>query len=196
MKSKRCDVHINPVTGERAAVRVRPDETGGQLMVVDLYIRPGGAVVGEHFHPTIEERFEVVRGRVGCKLGTTTGVAGPGDKLVIPARAVHDWWNAGPEEALVRVEISPSARFQAMVMNIFGLAQDGKTDGKGRPNLLQLSLFAQEFSDVVIFTEPPPAVQKILFSLLAPIARLAGYRGSYPEYLIRPPSETMEVEES
>ena len=34
-------------------------------------------------------------------------------------------------------------------------------------------------------------VQKVLFAFLAPIARLFGYRGSYPEYLNRP-SEMVE----
>jgi hypothetical protein len=37
-------------------------------------------------------------------------------------------------------------------------------------------------------------VQKILFAILAPIANLLGYRGSYQEYLDRPPSDRVEVE--
>ncbi len=188
---KKGDVHINPVTGERAVVRVSPDENGGGLMVADLYIRPGGAVVGEHIHPSIEERFTVLRGRVGFKLAGRKAVAEPGQTLVLPPGVAHDWWNAGTEEALVRVEIRPGARFQDMVLNIFGLAQDGKTNAKGLPGLLQLSLFAPEFSDVVVFTTPPPAVQRILFGTLGPIARLLGYRGSYPQYVNRAPSEVV-----
>jgi hypothetical protein len=100
----------------------------------------------------------------------------------------HDWWNAGPEEALVRVEIRPAARFEAFLKNAFGLAQDGKVNRRGMPNLLQLAVFAREFDDVVQFTHPPRVVQRLLFGLLAPLARLLGYRGSYPEYLARAPS--------
>jgi hypothetical protein len=62
------------------------------------------------------------------------------------------------------------------------------------PNLLQAALFAREFEDVLYFTKPPRAVQKVLFTVLAPIARLLGYKGSYPENLKREPSETIEVE--
>jgi len=192
---KKGDVHINPVTGERAVVRVSPDENGGGLMVADLYIRPGGAVVGEHIHPSIEERFTVLRGRVGFKLAGRKAVAEPGQTLVLPPGVAHDWWNAGTEEALVRVEIRPGARFQDMVLNIFGLAQDGKTNAKGLPGLLQLSLFAPEFSDVVVFTRPPQAVQRVLFGILGPIARLLGYRGSYPQYVNRAPSEVISIAE-
>ncbi len=80
-----------------------------------------------------------------------------------------------------------------MIRNAFGLAQDGKTDAKGRPRLLQAALFAREFDDVIRLTKPPRLVQELLFGSLAPIARLLGYRGSYPEYMMRPPSELVEA---
>jgi hypothetical protein len=81
-----------------------------------------------------------------------------------------------------------------MIKNLYGLAQDGKTDAKGMPNLLQAALFAREFDDVLRFTKPPRSVQKILFAALAPIARFMGYRGSYCRYLERGPSRRIEVE--
>ena len=184
----------NPVTGERGVVRIGTEQTGGELLVVDLYIRPGGAVMGEHLHPAIEERFTVLRGRVGFRLSGRESIAEPGVRLIAPAGVPHDWWNAGPEEALVRVEIRPAARFEAMILNAFGLAQDGKVNQRGMPNLLQLAVFAREFEDVIQFIHPPREVQRVLFGLLAPIARLLGYRGSYPEYLARGPSGFVPVE--
>jgi hypothetical protein len=62
--SKAGDVYENPVTGERGVARIGTEETGGELLVVDLYIRPGGAVMGEHLHPAIEERFTVSNKRM------------------------------------------------------------------------------------------------------------------------------------
>lgn len=188
------DVFINPVTGERAVVRVSAEESGGALLMADLYLRPGAAVVGEHVHPTVEEKFTVVRGRVSYKLNGQSGVAGAGDTILLPAGVAHDWWNSGAEEAMVRFEIKPGARFQEMIMNIFGLAQDGKTDRRGLPNLLQLAVFAREFSDVVVFTKPSPAVQRLIFGALAPLAWLLGYRGSYVKYQTREPSSRVELE--
>jgi quercetin dioxygenase-like cupin family protein len=192
--SKAGDVVENPVTGERVVVRVGTEDSGGRMLVADAYVRPGGAVTGEHVHPTIEEYFTVVRGRVGFRLDGRETVARPGERLHVPAGTAHDWWNAGDEEALITVEITPGARFEEMVVNLFGLARDGKTNAKGMPNLLQGALFAQEFEDVLYFTKPPQAVQKVLFAALAPVARLFGYKGSYPEYLERGPSERVEVE--
>jgi quercetin dioxygenase-like cupin family protein len=106
--------------------------------------------------------------------------------LHVPRGVAHDWWNAGGEEAQVLFEISPAARFEAMILNAFGFARDGKTDAKGKPRLLQAALFAREFDDVIRFTKPPRPVQRLLFGALAPVARLLGYKGSYPEYLRRP----------
>jgi len=192
--SKAGDVIENPVTGERVVVRVGTEETGGELLVVEGFIKPGGAVTGEHVHPAIEEWFMVVRGRVGFRIDGRESIAEPGQRLHVPAGTAHDWWNAGEEEAQVIAEISPGARFEEMAINLFSLAQDGKTNRKGMPNLLQAAIFAREFSDVLYFTKPPLVVQRLLFGALAAIARLFGYRGSYPEYLEREPSERVEVD--
>lgn len=192
--SKAGDVAENPVTGERAVVRVGTEDSGGELLVAELFVRPGGAVAGEHVHPVIHEWFTVLEGRVGFRLDGRESVAPVGEHLHVPPGMAHDWWNAGDEEARVIVEISPAARFEEAIYNTFGLARDGKTNAKGMPNLLQVSLFAREFEDVLYFTSPPRPVQKVLFAVLAPVARLLGYRGSYPEYAEQPPSERVEVE--
>src|SRR5262245_12751367 len=137
---KRGEVYENPVTGERAVVRVGTAETQGARLVVDLHLHPGARVSAPHYHPNIRERFTVVRGQVGFTLGRRQEVAEPGQSLEAVPGVVHDWWNAGQAEAEVRVEIEPAARFEAAIRNAFGLAQDGKTDKKGMPNLLQLAL--------------------------------------------------------
>jgi mannose-6-phosphate isomerase-like protein (cupin superfamily) len=192
--SRAGEVFENPVTGERVVVRVGTEESGGELLVADLYVRPGGAVAGEHVHARIEEWFTVQEGRIGFRLDGRESIARPNVRLHLPAGVAHDWWNAGEEEARVVVEVRPGARFEEMIKNLYGLAQDGKTDAKGMPNLLQAALFAREFEDVLWFTKPPRPVQKVLFTALAPVARFLGYRGSYPEYVGRGPSQRIEVE--
>jgi quercetin dioxygenase-like cupin family protein len=170
--SKAGDTIENPVTGERIVVRVGTEDSGGELLAVDAYVRPGGAVTGEHVHPAIEERFTVVRGRVGFRIEGRESIAELGRPLHVPPGVAHDWWNAGEEEAHIRVEIRPDNRFEEMAVNLFGLAQDGKTNSKGMPNLLQAAIFAREFSDVLYFTKPPLLVQRLLFGALAAIAGL------------------------
>ena len=98
------------------------------------------------------------------------------------------------QKTLVRVEVRPAARYEALIQNAFGLAQDGKVNRRGMPNLLQLAVLAREFDDVIRFTRPPRLVQRAVFGLLSPLARLLGYSGCYPEYSARGPSGSVPVE--
>jgi hypothetical protein len=66
-----------------------------------------------------------------------------------------------------------------MIETLFGLAREGHVNSKGMPNLLQLALTAQEFSDVIVLRKPPPSVQRVVFDALGPIARRRGYRATY-----------------
>jgi quercetin dioxygenase-like cupin family protein len=191
--SKAGDVFENPVTGEFGYVRVGTQETNGALLVSDLRVRPGGAVLGAHVHPTIDERFTVLKGKIGYMRGDQKGVLQAGDSADLPRGIPHDWWNAGDEEARVIVEVRPAARFEQMVTTLFILAHEGKTNRKGVPNPLQMAVIAQEFADVVQFLNPPPWLQRVLFGLMAPLGRLAGYKAIYPHHL-QIPVESVAVE--
>lgn len=184
----------NPVTGERAIVRRAPASDRSPL-VADLYARPGAAVVGEHVHPASTETFTVVRGTLGVRLDGVESRAGAGTRIVVPPDTPHDWWNAGNDTAWVIVEVDPGGRFETMIRNLFGLAADGRTDATGRPGLLQAALLAREFDDTIRFTTPPRAIQRSLFALLAPLARLRGLRGSYPQYEHHTGESVSELEE-
>jgi quercetin dioxygenase-like cupin family protein len=179
---KAGELAWNPVTGERGIVLEGPEENDERRLVVELYVSPGGAVVGEHLHPAIEERFEVLEGRLGVKLSGLKSEATRGDAVEVPAGTWHDWWNAGETEAVVRVSVTPGDRFSLMIATLFGLALDGRTNSKGLPKPLQLAQVAREFEDVFILRRPPRWIQRATFGLLAPFARGRGYRGPYPRY--------------
>jgi quercetin dioxygenase-like cupin family protein len=191
--SKAGDVFENPVTGEYGYMRVGTEDSNGELSVVDMRVRAGGAVLGEHVHPNLDEHFTVLNGKIGYKLGGREGIAVAGDSLVLPRGVPHDWWNAGDEEARVIVQIRPATRFEQMAITTFGLAREGKTNSKGMPNLLQLAVISQEFADVVQFTNPPVWVQRLLFGMLAPVGRLLGYKAIYPHHY-EIPVESVSVE--
>ncbi len=185
------DVFTNPVTGERCVVRETDPERGSAL--VDLYVTPGGRVAAEHVHDNLIERFEVLAGRVGFRLDGREEVVEPGRKVEVPAGVAHDWWNAGDDTAHVLVELEgPVAdRFEQMLITLFGLAHDGKVNAKGLPDPFQLAIIATEYADVIRFTKPPRAVQKVVFGVLAPIGRALGKRASYahhPGVVIEPAS--------
>jgi hypothetical protein len=110
-----------------------------------------------------------------------TSILREGETGVVEPGGWHDWWNASDRDARVRAEVTPGERFAHMIETLFGLARLGHTNAKGMPDPLQLAMFAQEFSDVIEFRSPPPAVQRVIFAALAPIARWRGYRATYPQ---------------
>ena len=183
------EVYVNPASGERAVVVLGTDETAGKRLVVDLHLRPNGGMVGRHYHPKIREQFRVLVGRLTYTMNGVEKVAEVGESIDITPGTLHDFWNPGTNEALVRVDVQPAERFAALIKNGFSLAQDGKTDRTGKPGILQIALLAREFDDVIRYDKGPRVVQQILFLLLTPLAKAKGLRGNYPEYLARPASQ-------
>jgi hypothetical protein len=140
-------------------------------------------VATEHFHPTLTERFHVIRGRIGFLIDGEERVLRAGDSATIPPGVRHDWWQVGADTAEVIVEVDPGDRFIEMVGALFGLARDGKVNERGLPGLLQLAVTAKAYRDVMVITSPPPWVQRPLFLVLASIGHTSGRKPCYPEYL-------------
>lgn len=177
------DEHFeNPVTGERGRITVLPWEHADGTLVGTMTARAGARVAGEHMHPTLRERFEVITGELMVLQNGDITVLQAGDVAEIAPGVWHDWWNSSSVPAVVRLEVAPGERFLHMLETLFGLAHEGYTDQRGMPNLLQLAMLDQEFCDVVIFRRPPVIVQRALFTLLRPVARALGYRPTYPMY--------------
>ncbi|MCK7526529.1 MAG: hypothetical protein MZV64_57500 [Ignavibacteriales bacterium] len=70
-----------------------------------------------------------------------------------------------------------------MLETLLGLAKDGKTNEEGVPGLLQISLTANKYSNVLRLSKPTFIMQKIIFTLITPVAYLLGYRPSYSKYI-------------
>ena len=180
---RRGQVFENPATGERVVILTDPAQHPDKVLVGHLFVSPGGRVATEHFHPTLTERFHVIRGQVGFLIDGEERVLAAGDRATIRPGARHDWWQVGPQTAEVIVEVNPGDGFVEMIGTLFGLARDGKVNRRGLPTLLQLAVIANTYRDVMVITSPPPAVQRPLFLLLASIGHTTGLKAAYPDYL-------------
>ncbi len=73
---------------------------------------------------------------------------------------------------------TPALNTEEFFETFCALARDGRTDGDGVPSLLQIAVSAPHFD--IWLARPPIWVQRALFAVLAPVARLLGYRPIYP----------------
>jgi mannose-6-phosphate isomerase-like protein (cupin superfamily) len=169
----------NPVTGERIVFRRTSRDTGGQAVVLECFVQPKGFVAAAHVHPSQEERFEILSGTVGFRTPLGERIAGPCERVTVPAGTPHTFWNAGEVEAHFVCEVRPALQFEQLVETMFALAADGKTNRKGMPNPLRLAVIANAHFDTVRLPFPPAWIQKAGLLLGAPLGRLLGYRATY-----------------
>ncbi|RYY86511.1 MAG: cupin domain-containing protein [Chitinophagaceae bacterium] len=158
-------------------------DTNGALLEMESTFREHSKEPPAHYHPSQDEHFTVLSGELTVRLGRRVYRLKQGEELHIPRRQVHSMWNAGSEKAVVNWKVRPALQTEHMLENFAGLANEGKTNENGVPNLLQTALLARHFSGVFRLARPSLAVQQTVFFVLAPFARLLGYRGSYRKYI-------------
>jgi mannose-6-phosphate isomerase-like protein (cupin superfamily) len=175
----------SPQTGERLIFRSTADSSNGELFQAELIMQPGSYVVTSHIHPTQEERFVVLEGKFGWKIGKESGVAEAGETLVCPPRVPHSQWNAGEGPLRIYYEHRPAlTSAEIFFETFFGLSRDGKLTKSGDLKLLQGAVLLQEAGDFIRPAQPPVPVQNALFPLLAWLGRRRGYRARYPQYAL------------
>lgn len=164
----------NPISGERLVFHQTAAETNGELLSFELELAADGEVPGMHMHPSQQESFYVVNGTMKFRRGLRTVVARRGDLVVVPPRTAHRFENIGDAPARVHVEVRPALRMEYLFETTTELAQDGRTNRKGLPKLLELALFMREFDAEVRAPFIPAALVRVV---TAPLAWLAARRG-------------------
>jgi len=166
----------NPVTGEVMIFHRTSDETGGEVVQVETIVRPGGFVATAHVHPYQTERFEVLDGQLGLRVGDREFLAQPGDVATVRPGISHRFWNAGKDEARFVCEVRPALDFESLIETMFTLAAEGKTNRRGMPNMLRLAVIARSHFDTVRLPFPPAWCQRTALTIGAMFGSLLGYR--------------------
>jgi mannose-6-phosphate isomerase-like protein (cupin superfamily) len=174
-KGDRLD---NPITGEVLIFHGTSRDSGGESVLVETIVRPDGFVAAAHVHPHQSERFEVLEGRLGLRVGDQELVAGPGDVMTVEPGTPHRFWNAGKGEARFLCEVRPALEFESLIETMFSLAAEGKTNRKGMPNPLRLAVIARSHFDTVRLPFPPASLQRAALAVGAPLGRLLGYQAT------------------
>ncbi|MFD6224865.1 cupin domain-containing protein [Nocardia asteroides] len=148
------------------------DEQGAYLRLEHVLPQPGRAA-GPHWHPEIGESWTVRSGRMRFRVDGAEIVAGPGDTVSAPPRAVHEFWNESTDTVVDHV-VRPPLRHWAMFEFWSELDNAGRTTASRLPrNPLALGLL-WEYQDGYLAGAPAP-VQRLVFGGLAALARRTGY---------------------
>jgi quercetin dioxygenase-like cupin family protein len=156
----------------RASYSFRQD---GENLWVYTWLEDGGHLP-EHFHPSLEERWEVLEGAARVKLDGSWHDLVPEDGPVMVARRVrHELKNASGRQARLRSEVIPAGRLQEFLTETARAAREGLYNSRNLPTSLRGAVWAadiaQRFRDETVMCSPPPAVQRIITPLVARFAR-------------------------
>jgi mannose-6-phosphate isomerase-like protein (cupin superfamily) len=167
----------NPATGETLTFVVTADDSAGKLLQVDVVMAPGRAGPPVHVHRTVSERHDVRQGRLGITMDGAERVLEAPAGIDIPRGTPHTFRVVGDEPVRTVVDYGTPGRYEDFIVRLYALAREGKTDDRGAPkNILQTAVVARPHLEEFALARPPYAVQKALFTVLAPIGRLFGFR--------------------
>lgn len=158
------------------AMRMRFAQRDDGVLLVELWADPDGGVSVAHYHPVMEERFEVLEGEVTFTADGDDVVARAGDPPVVVRPGVrHKFLNSGETEARVMTEADPGdPDLQEFLTRAAALARKGAYNRHGIPKgpgaLLEAADFAERYRDSTVITGPafpPPRLQPLLLGPLA-----------------------------
>lgn len=112
-------LHLSP----SSSVTVR--SATPEALEVEAVYEPHSPAPPEHFHPDQAEHFEVLEGSVTTLVEGAERVLGAGDALDVPARAVHQMWNAGDVPARVLWRTMPAGRTLEWFRALDAFQRDG-----------------------------------------------------------------------
>jgi mannose-6-phosphate isomerase-like protein (cupin superfamily) len=179
-KGKRLD---NAITGQDIVFLKTAKDTKGRLLEMESVYNTRSVEPIEHYHPAQEEDFSIIEGELSVKINGQLTIYKAGDHFHIPKGVVHAMWNASSAKTVINWQVRPALNTEYLLETSNGLVKEGKTNERGMPDILQVALIANRFSGVFRLAKPPYVVQRIVFSILAPIAFLAGKKGMYMKYI-------------
>lgn len=173
----------NPITNQEIRFLQTAADTQGVLLEMESVYRGKSAKPALHYHPNQDETFTVLQGKLQVILEGRSLLFHAGDTLHIPRGCIHSMWNDTDDTTVVNWKVQPAMDTEHFLETAMGLAADGKTNRHGMPGILQAALMMNYFANTFRLASPPAFIQKMVFGMLRPIARLRGLRPVYTEYI-------------
>lgn len=166
--NRQLDFH--PGMGMRWEITRSSESTGGELFESKNWIDPRMAGPPVHVHPTQEESFEVVEGRLDLCVEGEWRTLGPGETATVPPNVPHTLRNGTDEPIVCLTRIRPAGTAEAFFDDAHRLIQEGKIrrlPPNGPGSAIYAAMLFTKYSDWIQSTKPPRQV----FSALAAVGR-------------------------
>lgn len=176
---KQGDTIINIRTGQKMTFLETWAETNGTQLKIDCVSPVSSTREKSHTHPYQENRFTILKGTLQFTINEKEQLARVGDIISVPKNTPHSFYNSGNTDAHYIQDFYPALKIDSLFETFFILARDGKLNKNGTPNILRTALILLNFEKEIRLSKPNWVLQKFIFVLLAPIAKLMGYKAVY-----------------
>jgi quercetin dioxygenase-like cupin family protein len=174
---------LNPKTRNEIKFLQTSKDTDGKLLEMESTYFSHSKEPPAHYHPFQTEDFTILFGELSIRIYGEVKILRQGETIKIQPNVTHSMWNNSDNKTVVNWKVRPAMNTEYMLESLLGLANDGKTNEDGVPVLLQAVSTLNKFTDVFRLKSPPFLIQKIIYTILDPIAYIFGYRSTYPKYI-------------
>ena len=157
------------------------EDTKGEFVKFKMTLKDKGKIAPAHIHILQDEIFEVVSGKMTYFLNGEEHVVQAGESVTLPKNIPHNHYNNHDEPLVMYQTVKPAYDIDYFVENLVGLANDGKVKN-GDMGLLQALVTVKYLDSPSLLADIPTGIQKVLANVIAPIARMFGYRALYKRY--------------
>jgi len=176
---KKGDTLLNVRTGQKMTFLKTWVETKGTQLKIECVSPVTPEREKSHYHPYQENRFTLTQGQLLFTIDGKEQLASAGDIISIPKNIPHSFYNSGRTEAHYIQEFFPALKIDSLFESFFVLAKEGKLNKNGTPNIFRTALILLFFENEIRLASLNWKVLKVFLTLLAPFARLLGYKSYY-----------------
>ena len=173
----------NPLTGQAIRFLQTSLDTEGALLEMESSFAPHAKEPPLHYHPKQTEYFTVLEGTLCIRIAGKVRELKKGDRVTIKPKTAHAMWNASGTPAVVNWMVEPALNTEYFFETGMGLANAGKVKKNGMPSFLQTVLLARAYKNVFRLAKPSYFLQGLVFGVLSPVSKMAGYKAAYKEFI-------------
>ncbi len=145
-----------------------------EYLAAELVMHANAAGPPLHIHEKFDETFTVKSGTLSMQFGSEIKKISAGQTIVIPKNTPHRPFNE--TDSIVVVTGGIPLDFAYCLSQLYPFWDENTANTKPPKVLFQLAVFGDKFDSYPVVNAPPKPVLKALKFLLAPTARLIGYK--------------------
>lgn len=153
-----------------------------------LVLEPYAPGPPEHIHGSFPENFIVAEGTLSLMVNGEKKILRAGESLLVPPGTPHRPFNETGSRVVVASPTTPEyaipEKFSVFLTQAYGFFDESERHSQPPQVLLQMSRFSPEYD--LWLASVPVSLQKSLYFVIGPTARLLGYRQYYDKY--KPPA--------